>query len=406
MYLLNVKMICPGEWEIGAFDSTLKAQGMSVRYSVFTGNCETLPLVDTDDYGDLQDQIDEHYTMPRGFRKKNQTVAIQVCQKISSNTSQTEQQNTTNMPLEQQGEKKTLVCKRKLVSVDEAQDLDVLSQGGIPQDILDQLDLEMGSPKRQKRLAFVENDTEAKSDHPPYHSHITETEKTSPRGTKVDGVVDMEGNRTVRYQDVNKLEPSNTDKSPSVNLFKKFIQKSGRNTSSDWGLNVNFTEWTQRELLEKNIGEATKANDAKSDNDVLKNSVLELDKLMDSLDPHKYAYKEVEHLDLSSQNSPSNSSQTNSHQNNLPTLEYDDYGDEDNTTVPGFDLTNEIDIRSGASQFHSYYIAAEEIMWDYGIVKPSQLISARYESKLLRPYAVAVTYVHSYISYLMPKLIF
>ncbi|KAB5554203.1 hypothetical protein PHYPO_G00047470 [Pangasianodon hypophthalmus] len=374
------EMETEGEWEIGAFDPTLKAQGMSVRYSVF--NCEReFPLVDTDDDDDdLEDHIDKHFSILRSFRKRNRTVAIQVCQKVSSNTTQTEQQNATKMPLEKKGEKTILVCKRKFVPVDEAEDLDVLSQGGIPQDILDELNMEMSSSKRQKRLAFVENDTEAKSDHPPSRSH--DTESKSQRGKKVDSMVKMGDNKTVRYQDVDKPEKSN----PSVDLFKKFIQKSGLNTTSDLGPKANLTERTQRERQEKNREEATKANDAMSDNDVLKDSVVELDKLMESLDPHKYAYKDVQHLDLSSQHSPSSSSQNETHLKNLPPLEYDDYEDEGNKSILSVDSTNEIDIRSGDSKFRSYYIAAEEIMWDYGIDKPSHLISARETKRGMRKY--------------------
>lgn len=349
---------------------------MSVRYSVF--NCEReLTLVDTDDYDDLEEHINKLFPIPRGFRKRNRTVTVKVCQKISSNTSQTEQQNTTKMPLEKKEERNTLVCKKKLVLLNEAEDLDVLSEGGIPQDILDELNMEMSSSKRQKRLAFVENDTVAKSDHPHIHFHRNETESMNQTGTNVESVVKIEENNTMRYQQVNKPEKSNLEKNLSLDLFKNFIQKSGLNTTSDLAPNANFTEMTWKGLWEKKIGEATKTNDAMSDNDVLKNPVLELDKLMESLDSHKYDYEDVEHLNLSSQNSSTNSLKDKTHLKNLLPSDYDDYGDEDNKTVQSFQSTNDIDIRSSESRFRSYYIAAEEIMWDYGIDKPSQLITAR-----------------------------
>lgn len=332
--------------------------------------------MDNDDYDYLEDHINKHFPIPRGFRKRNRNVVVQVCQKMSSNTSQTEQQNTTKIPPEQKGEQTTMVCKRKLVPVNEAEDLDVLSQGGIPQDILDQLDMEMSSSKRQKRLAFVENDTEAKSDHPPSHSNRTDTELTSQGGTKVEGVVKMEDNKTVRFQDTNKPGTSNLDKSPSVDLFKKFILKSGLNMTSDLDPRANLTERSRRQIWEKNTGEATKTNDATNENDVLKDSVLELDKLMESLDPHNYAHKDAEHLNRSSQNSSSNSPQNETYQNPQDS-EYDDYENDGNKTAQSFSSTNEIDIRSSESKFRSYYIAAEEVMWDYGIDKPSRLISAR-----------------------------
>ncbi|KAK2829114.1 hypothetical protein Q7C36_017104 [Tachysurus vachellii] len=372
---VTTEMETEGEWEIGAFDPTLKAQGMSVRYSVF--NCEQeLPLVDTDDYDDLED----HFPIPRGFRKRNRTVAIQICQKVSGNTSQTKQQNITKMPLEKKEERDTLVCKRKLVPVDEAEDLDFLSQGGIPQDILDQLNIEMSSSKRQKRLVFVENDTETMIDQPSSHSLRTDPESMSLKGTKLEEVFKMDDNKTVRYQVTSKTETSNVDKSPSGDLFKKFIQKLGLNTTSD------LTERTQRDLWEKNIAQAPKPNGAVSDNEILKDSGLELDKLIESLDPLKYANKDGQQLDLSSQYLPSNSSQNKTNLNNLPSLEYDDYEADENKTTLSFDSTDEIDIRSSESKFRSYYIAAEEIMWDYGIDKPAQLISARETSRGMRKY--------------------
>ncbi|KAF5893336.1 coagulation factor VIII-like, partial [Clarias magur] len=387
------EMETEGEWEIGAFDPTLKAQGMSVRYSVF--NCEQeLPLVDTDDYEDLADHLDKHFPIPRGFKKKkNRTMTIQVCQTVSSNTSQTEEQNSIRGPLEKISEKTTLVCRRKLVPVDKAEDLDVLSQGGIPQDILDQLNVEMAQSKRQKRLAFVENDTEAKSDHPSSRSHRNHTESLSHKGRTADEMVKMEVNDTQRYQEEEKPEISNLDKSPSVDLFKKFIQKSGLNMTSDLGPKINLTERPRRQASEKDMDRVTKTKDAVSDNDVLTDAVLDLDKLFESLDAHNSPHidqhldqRQDQHLDLSSEYSRPNSSQNETHSKKHLSLEYDDYEDDENETIVSNEASDKIDIRSGESRFRSYYIAAEEIMWDYGIDKPSQLISTRETRRGLRKY--------------------
>lgn len=308
---------------------------------------------------------------------------------MSSNTSQTEQQKATKMPLEKKGEKNTLVCKRKLVPVSDDDDLDVLSEGGIPQDILDQLNTEMNLSTRQKRRVFIENETEANSDHSPLRSHRTDTESMSQRKANVDGVVKIEDNETVRDQNVDKPETLHLEKGPSVDLFKKLFQKSGFNMSSDLGPKANLTLKTQTQTWEK----ATKTSDAMSDNEVLKDSVQDLDKLLESLDPHKYASKDVEHLNLSSQSSPLNSIQNKTYLKHRPSLEYDDYEDEENKTIQSFGSTDEIDIRSSESKFRSYYIAAEEILWDYGIDKPSQLISARWSMNLIDcgPYSEART---------------
>ncbi len=39
--------------------------------------------------------------------------------------------------------------------------------------------------------------------------------------------------------------------------------------------------------------------------------------------------------------------------------------------------TDYVDPRSGGIRYRHYYIAAEEITWDYGVRKPHQLIKAR-----------------------------
>ncbi|TSK87429.1 Coagulation factor VIII [Bagarius yarrelli] len=367
---VTTEMETEGEWEIGAFDPTLKAQGMSVRYSVF--NCEReLPLVDTDDT-DLEYHIGKLFSIPRGFRKRNRTVAIQICQKVSNNTSQI---NKQKLPLENK-EKDTLVCKRKLVPVDEAEDLDVLSQGGIPQDILDQFNVEMSSSKREKGLVFEENNTGGEQDHP--SSHFKKSDPESLRGTAE--------NKTMTSQDVGKPETSNIDKSPSGNLVKKFFQKLGLNANLELGSESNLTERSRREIWEKNKAKDTKSNDVMSDNDILKDLIPEMDKLMESPDPYKYAYKDEQELNLNSQYSPSNSSQNKTHPKNLKYQEYDDYDDDSNKNTFSYSSTNEIDVRASKLKYRSYYIAAEEIMWDYGINKPAQLISARETKRGMRKY--------------------
>ncbi|KAE8285866.1 Coagulation factor VIII Procoagulant component Precursor [Larimichthys crocea] len=57
-------------------------------------------------------------------------------------------------------------------------------------------------------------------------------------------------------------------------------------------------------------------------------------------------------------------------------LDYDDYSEEVNSPSDLFPTMN-INPRSGEVRFHHYYIAAEEITWNYGIRKPHQLIKPR-----------------------------
>lgn len=49
---------------------------------------------------------------------------------------------------------------------------------------------------------------------------------------------------------------------------------------------------------------------------------------------------------------------------------------QENSTLDSFG-SDYIDMRSGEVRYRHYYIAAEEITWDYGIRKPHQLIKLR-----------------------------
>uniref|UniRef100_A0A8C7QYX6 Coagulation factor VIII, procoagulant component n=1 Tax=Oncorhynchus mykiss TaxID=8022 RepID=A0A8C7QYX6_ONCMY len=56
---------------------------------------------------------------------------------------------------------------------------------------------------------------------------------------------------------------------------------------------------------------------------------------------------------------------------NAVSLEYDDYSEEDTGTAY-IGTEDNLDLRTTDGQYRSYYIAAQEITWDYGIRKPHQ----------------------------------
>uniref|UniRef100_A0A8C9VGK1 Coagulation factor VIII-like n=1 Tax=Scleropages formosus TaxID=113540 RepID=A0A8C9VGK1_SCLFO len=76
---------------------------------------------------------------------------------------------------------------------------------------------------------------------------------------------------------------------------------------------------------------------------------------------------------------------SNSTLNKLP-QEYDYYTDEENETSTTSDLIDNLDLRSTEGKYRSYYIAAEEIMWDYGLTKPQQLFKPKEMRKGMRKY--------------------
>ncbi len=123
---------------------------MSVRYTVV--NCErVLPLVDNEDYDyELNEFIEQNFPIPRGTMGKNRTIAVRVCRNRTVTDSAIGREN---MSSDTERQNRTRVCEIRYIPVKQEKDLDALSQGGIPQDILDQLDGEMSgnSLERQKR---------------------------------------------------------------------------------------------------------------------------------------------------------------------------------------------------------------------------------------------------------------
>uniref|UniRef100_A0A8C2AH60 Coagulation factor VIII, procoagulant component n=1 Tax=Cyprinus carpio TaxID=7962 RepID=A0A8C2AH60_CYPCA len=289
-----------GEWEVSAFDPSLKQRGMSVRYTVV--NCErVLPVVDNEDYDELNEFFEQNFPMPRGTKEKNHTIAVRVCRNRTVTDSAT---GGENMSSDTERQNRTHVCEIRYIPVKREKDLDALSQGGIPQDILDQLDGEMGgnSLERQKRS-----------------HHESEPHRRRPN------VID-----------------------PSV-----------------------LSNTTENKAL---TGEHQNMN---------------IDKMEESLNLHNYDYKDPKKFqpDLESVLEPvSNSSDNQTYGRRSLASDYDDYGDEGSVLDLGHHVEDNVGIRSTESRFRSYYIAAEEIMWDYGINKPAQLIKPREVRRGMRKY--------------------
>uniref|UniRef100_A0A8C2FKZ4 Coagulation factor VIII, procoagulant component n=1 Tax=Cyprinus carpio TaxID=7962 RepID=A0A8C2FKZ4_CYPCA len=117
-----------------------------------------------------------------------------------------------------------------------------------------------------------------------------------------------------------------------------------------------------------------------SNNEVLEESGSsgpKQDKMEESLNLHSYYYKDPKKFqpNLEMVLEPmSNSSDNQNYGRKSLASDYDDYDDEGSVLGSDHHVENNVGIRSTESRFRSYYIAAEEIMWDYGINKPSQLM--------------------------------
>lgn len=338
-----------GEWEISAFDPVLKMRGMSVRYSVF--NCErVLPLADNEDYEyDFEDYVERKFPAPRGFGEKNRTVAVRVCKKVSGDETRND-----SRPEEMRNK---VVCKTKLIPVEETKDLTRLSPGGIPQDVLDQLDNEISqnSINRQKRETWEQNSVQSDP----------ESRNTTMTGTKDEMVEEP-----VRNLDVGRT------RNGFVDPFRKFLHRLNLseplNLTSNENIKANVTNRVQRNTWSIKTDPFGKPNVPLSDNDIVQD--LHPDTPLQPQDHHKCTHMKDHMSDTNSQHFQLNSSHEQVLVLKPNSTDYDDYGDEANETAAYFDPGEILNIRSSESAFRSYYIAAEEITWNYGM---DQLMNSR-----------------------------
>ncbi|XP_029298113.1 LOW QUALITY PROTEIN: coagulation factor VIII [Cottoperca gobio] len=332
-----------GEWEISAYDGSLKSRGMSIRYSV--RHSVDGDRVDRDEIEeDIFDYIDPIDLQPRGRRTENRTVLVRVCKKpLANNNTQwenTSSQNVTN---------NTTEChlKKVIVSSLGGENPGRVSEGGIPQDILEEIErdgewtvsqngTEAGGGGRQRRQA---------------EGNSTDVDNISgaseERGTTIEIREEAAENRTEAVGEVKDEERS--ERSSVTNATKGELEESNEillNSNPQLSEKIStVTELSHSKEIHQNlIGQ----NNIQSEPERLTADVLDLN----------YNYTAY-----------------NSNRINLD-LQYEDYNQEMNGTSDMF-AADYMDLRSGESRYRHYYIAAEEITWNYGIRKPLQAIEPR-----------------------------
>ncbi|KAK9963756.1 hypothetical protein ABG768_006921 [Culter alburnus] len=382
-----------GEWEVSAFDPSLKKLGMSVRYTVV--NCErVLPLVDNEDYDDeFTEFIEQNFPTPRGTTGKNHSIAIRLCRNRTVTDSETERVNMSRAS-DNGRQNRTRVCEIRYVPVKREKDLDALSQGGIPQDILDQLEEEMGgnSLERQKRS---HHKLESYRNRPELPNKIDPTDILSATENR-----ELTGeNQNLNVANIqsdadthNKTHPSGKT---TNDLFRKFILKdTNLSTNLSQLLNNSMEVISERARNRRELRSISKDKLNKVDVKVLsKNEVLEdsgssgpkMDKMEESLNPLNYNYKDPKKFQPNLE-PMSNSSDNLTYGRKSLESDYDDYSDEGSVFGLDHHTEDNVGIRSTESRFRTYYIAAEEITWDYGINKPAQLIKQREMRRGMRKY--------------------
>ncbi|XP_052370220.1 coagulation factor VIII isoform X2 [Oncorhynchus keta] len=428
-----------GEWEISAFDSSLKSRGMSARYSVLSCNIDL--LVDNEDleYGledILPDYVDQFFK-PRSLRPRlqNRTVAVRVCKKqpsLNQNTTTPKTINYTDNEVSigesgdhgsdnnvtfKAGDQRS-ICEVRYVTVLSAdEEGNLLSQGGIPTDVLKQL----------------EKDGEWKASETQEGGGLGGEQggKRQRRQSRVEGREDGDGEE-VEEGGLGREQGENGRERRQASLeggeSNKLAENCEEEVLKEWKGRVYGEALEQEQREEQKVevldqqeeqgqkGELDRDSHPLStyhtDKDPL---LLELDGWRD-LDPLKNTLKalpdqlkvqqqreeqkagEVHPLNNNPHTDPdtplldlldldfSNVSNDNeTAPRNAVSLEYDDYSEKDTgTTYMGTE--DNLDLRTTDGHYRSYYIAAQEITWDYGIRKPHQLIKTRERRRGMRKF--------------------
>ncbi|XP_041931092.1 coagulation factor VIII [Alosa sapidissima] len=386
-----------GEWEISAFDPKLKNQGMSAQYSVFS--CEKLPTVDTEEDYDF-DYVFDPMPMARGARgdQGNQTVAIRVCRPVKTNDTQLD--NT--LPIEGREGKRKQVCEMKYISVAGEQDTSILSEGGIPEDILAELDKELNGDLAKRRKRSLTKTTEENTDGDTSADQVLDVSDGMPSGFSdyIDLVFQGESQQTAMENSTEAdVDETSKEKNKTLNdFFGRILQRLDQGSLNDPIQTLNETWEEADNSVEKDSDRQNRSKlqrrqaldlikhteqegsiDLASENDILDdNSLDSLDGLTEYLDKLQ--------IDLGDLVDLSNSTDNTTDPRQMPSFEYDDYSDEKNFSMNDIPYEGGLNPRSSQPKYRSYYIAAEEVMWDYGITKPHQLIRPKEMRRGYRKY--------------------
>uniref|UniRef100_A0A3Q0T2K1 Coagulation factor VIII, procoagulant component n=1 Tax=Amphilophus citrinellus TaxID=61819 RepID=A0A3Q0T2K1_AMPCI len=311
-----------GEWEISAFDSSLKNRGMSVHYTVRP--CTNGDLVDHDVDEDVSDYIDKIDITPRGFRPENHTVLVRVCKKPRA------QNNTQSLNITAQTEGTGRRCQLRKINVELLKEGKARSVGDIPLDVLEEIDSD-------GTRAASENQTEYGG-----NRGSRQRRQANRNGTEISSEALMDDEITMEIvgdvvENLREIDAEVKTEESSEMLSKK-----------------NDT-----------VVESEESNEIILDGEPLlstKVSTVELPNSGDmdkNLIPQNHIHTEPERLtddlfDVEVNNTAANTTIALS-------FEYDDYN--------RFGAEH-INVRSGEIRPRHYYIAAEEITWNYGIRKP------------------------------------
>ncbi|XP_011478321.4 coagulation factor VIII [Oryzias latipes] len=335
-----------GEWEISAFDSSLKNKGMSIRYTVRPCNNGDVPLVDHNRDEDISAYLDKILPLPRGVRPQNDTALIRLCKRPLAN-------NKSNPSNVNQTEDTSASCELRRVPVALLEKIKSHEEEGIPEDILGNIDREGLWKAHQNKSETGVNRWRRRAD-----GNWIEREK-SFKGTTLEIVeknVDSAANITADNEETHvEIVGEGADNLADTNSEAKTKER-----------NVSLSENNETVELEED-NDFILSPDVQNSSKVLAENINQNWELL-SLISGESEWLTDDMLELDNSINDANTTELGL------SLEYDDYINGAQST-PG--AVGGVDPRSGARRPRLYYIAAEEITWDYGIRTPQQFIKHR-----------------------------
>ncbi|KAJ3587510.1 hypothetical protein NHX12_011107 [Muraenolepis orangiensis] len=327
-----------GEWEISAFDGNLKSRGMSVRYTVKP--CDNNPLAESED-DLLTDYIDNLSVGPRALRPRNPPATEGPSTPDPNATRPTDlaDHHTTNEITP--GENTTGTSAEG----------DNLADAGIPREVLEELERDeekwasgavlTGQGRGRKRRLAADG----------------EEEVFFLRDERDGGSAEGEGRGVTRQtRDMGGRNGSD-------------VAEAGGGKAEERGEATGGDNETNHIMEEHSL--LTRMKTSAAALDVARPPQLDLAEL-NQVEPQPGGA-----VDSGELKGPNN---TDHNATGLAlALEYEDYNSEENDTFSAYGMMDYVDPRSspGDSKYRNYYIAAEEVTWDYGIRKPHQLIKPR-----------------------------
>uniref|UniRef100_A0A665XF66 Coagulation factor VIII, procoagulant component n=1 Tax=Echeneis naucrates TaxID=173247 RepID=A0A665XF66_ECHNA len=300
-----------GEWEISAFDGSLKSRGMSIRYTVRTCDNGELPLVDHDaNEDDISDYIDELLLQPRSSNSQNRIALLEACKNaLDSNDTQSGESSGKNV---------TSICKLMRVQLAPP---NREPQGEIPLDILEEV-------VRDGDWTNAPNGTEP-------GEKPSRRRRREVKGNWTDRDVSFGASEDVvtGAEDGREAAENKTDTGTAV---KPSEMPSEHNGTKEEPEKTNEIILSSNTLLRTKISTVEPRTLEEMDENFVPQNYIKAELTMDQLD-YNHTYTR----------------DNNETQIDLSFDLYDDYS------------------------YQTYYIAAEEVTWDYGIRKPFQFIKPR-----------------------------